>query len=74
MKRHGATVVGSNVRDLVFRSIYSCRDADLQLRALGYGGIDSFTDAEIELAAKFPEATLTRAWNYWCSRLQSTEL
>lgn len=74
MKRHGATVVGSNVRDLVFRCIYSCRDADLQLRSLTYGDIDSFTDAEIELAAKFPEATLTRAWNYWCSRLQSTEL
>jgi hypothetical protein len=46
----------------------------LQLRALTYGDIDSFTDAEIELAAKFPEATLTRAWNYWCSRLQTTEL
>jgi HCOMODA/2-hydroxy-3-carboxy-muconic semialdehyde decarboxylase len=73
MKRHGATVVGADLRELVFRCIYSCRDADLQLRGLAYGAIDVLTDAEIELAAKFPEATLTRAWNYWCSRLQSKE-
>ena len=39
MKRHGATVVGSSMRELVFRSIYSCRDAELQLRALTYGEI-----------------------------------
>lgn len=71
MKRHGATVVGSSLRELAFRSIYSCRDAELQLRALQYGPIDAFTDAEIDLAAKFPEATLSRAWNYWCARLPS---
>lgn len=69
MKRHGATVVGASLRELVFRSIYSCRDADLQLRASNYGAIDCFTDDEIALAAKFPEATLSRAWDYWCARL-----
>ncbi len=71
MKRHGATVVGSSLRELAFRSIYSCRDAELQLRARSYGPIDSFTDDEIDLAGKFPEATLSRAWNYWCARLPS---
>lgn len=71
MKRHGATVVASSLRELAFRSIYCCRDAELQLRALQYGPIDAFTDAEIDLAAKFPEATLSRAWNYWCARLPS---
>lgn len=70
MKRHGATVVASDLRELAFRSIYSCRDAELQLRALTYGKIDVFTDAEIDLAGRFPEATLSRAWNYWCSRLE----
>lgn len=70
MKRHGATVVGRDVRELVFRSIYSARDAELQLRARSYGDIDVFTEEEIDLAAKYPEATLTRAWDYWASRLQ----
>lgn len=69
MKRHGATVVGTSLRELAFRSIYGCRDAELQLRARQYGSIDVFTDAEIDLAAQFPEATLARAWNYWCARL-----
>jgi HCOMODA/2-hydroxy-3-carboxy-muconic semialdehyde decarboxylase len=71
MKRHGATVVASDLRELAFRTIYSCRDADLQLRALTYGAIDSFTDAEIDLAGEFPEASLSRAWNYWYARLEA---
>jgi ribulose-5-phosphate 4-epimerase/fuculose-1-phosphate aldolase len=74
MRRHGSTVVGRNLKELVFRSIYSCRDAELQLRALSYGEIDSFTDEEIELASKYSETTLVRAWNYWCSRLEAPRL
>jgi hypothetical protein len=64
-------VVGANLRELVFRSIYSVRDAELQLRALSYGPIDGFTDEEIDLAGRFPEATLARAWTYWHMRLRS---
>jgi HCOMODA/2-hydroxy-3-carboxy-muconic semialdehyde decarboxylase len=71
MKRHGATVVASSVRELAFRSIYSCRDAELQLRSLQHGPIDVFTDEEIALAGKFPKATLARAWDYWRARLRS---
>jgi HCOMODA/2-hydroxy-3-carboxy-muconic semialdehyde decarboxylase len=69
MKRHGATVVAGSMRELVFRSIYSCRDAELQLRALSFGEISVCTDEEIGLAEKFPGATLVRAWDYWRSRL-----
>jgi len=69
MKRHGATVIGSNLRDLVFRSIYSCRNAELQLRGLAHGEISVLTDDEITLAGQFREATLNRAWDYWLSRL-----
>jgi HCOMODA/2-hydroxy-3-carboxy-muconic semialdehyde decarboxylase len=71
MKRHGATVVASSLRELTFRSVYGCRDADLQLRAAQYGPIDVFTDPEIELAGNFPEATLERAWAYWRARLRA---
>jgi ribulose-5-phosphate 4-epimerase/fuculose-1-phosphate aldolase len=69
MKRHGATVVGKDLRELAFRTIYGCRDAELQLRALAHGAIDVFTPDEIALAGKFPEATLSRAWSLWTSRL-----
>lgn len=70
MKRHGATVVGASLQELVFRCIYSCRDAELQLKALQYGEVDAFTDEEIALASRFPDATLNRAWGYWQARLR----
>jgi ribulose-5-phosphate 4-epimerase/fuculose-1-phosphate aldolase len=73
MKRHGATVVGRNLREVVFRSIYGCRDAQLQGAAHLHGEIDTFTDDEIELAGQFPESTLTRAWQYWKARLPLPE-
>ena len=31
---------------------------------------ERFTAHFADLAAKYPEATLTRAWDYWASRLQ----
>ena len=71
MKRHGATVVASDLRELAFRSIYSCRDAELQLRAMDFGKVDTFNEAEIELAERFPEPTLSRAWNHWLARLET---
>src|SRR6516165_12121255 len=33
MRHHGATVVGANLRQLVFRSIYACRNAEYQMAA-----------------------------------------
>ncbi len=69
MKRHGATVVGSSLRELAFRSVYSCRDADLQLRAHAYGPVDALSEAEVDLASKFPESTIARGWALWCARL-----
>ena len=69
MKRHGTTVVGTSLRELVFRAIYACRDAQLQADALRHGPVDYFTAAEIAMAGRFPEATLARAWDLWCARL-----
>ena len=34
MNRHGVTVAGTSVRDCVFRSVYSARNAEYQVRAL----------------------------------------
>ncbi len=39
MKGHGATVVGSNVQELVFRAIYSCRNAEFQFLASMLGKV-----------------------------------
>ena len=34
MKRHGVTVAGTSVRDCVFRSVFSARNAEYQVRAM----------------------------------------
>jgi ribulose-5-phosphate 4-epimerase/fuculose-1-phosphate aldolase len=72
MKRHGATVVGADIRELTFRSIYSVRNAEAQARAMSCGEVDAFTDGEIELAGRFADTTLTRAWGLWCARVSAS--
>ncbi len=37
MKRHGATVAGTSVKDCVFRCVFSARNAEYQVRALTIG-------------------------------------
>ena len=71
MRRHGATVVGRNVRELVARSIYMCVNADYQMRAQLLGGLGPLTRGEVKLAGALflqPNVT-TRTWEYWSMRL-----
>jgi HCOMODA/2-hydroxy-3-carboxy-muconic semialdehyde decarboxylase len=71
MWRHGVTVAGRNIRDTVFRSIYSARNADYQMQARAAGTIQPLTPGEIELCAKIATSTtgLERTWEHWVSRL-----
>ena len=72
MNRHGATVVGANVRELVFRAIYSCRNAEFQLAAQAIGNIQPLSPGEIERASALnaqPNVT-SRTWEYWVMRLK----
>ena len=68
MRRHGVTAVGANVKDCVFRCIYSTRNAEYQSQALAVGSaIASLSRGECDLAAKINTSTTgrTRAWEYW---------
>lgn len=72
MNRHGVTVAGTSVRDCVFRSIYSARNAEFQVRALSIGdNIASLSPGETELAGGISAKTtgLTRSWEYWAMRV-----
>src|SRR5262249_33996981 len=51
MRRHGATAVGTDLRQLISRTIYTCRNAELQSLALAHGRVGALTTAEIEKAA-----------------------
>ena len=73
MKRHGATVVGASLRELVSRSIYLCWNADYQLRASLIGTPPSLHPGEIRLAGAINVKTTaaTRTWEYWSLRLKA---
>ena len=71
MKRHGVTVVGTSVRDCVFRSIFSCRNAEYQVRAMTIGAIGPLSPGETALAGQITAKTtgLARSWEYWSMRV-----
>ena len=73
MRRHGATVVGGNVRELVFRSIAMCQNAEYQMRALALGSFGALTPGETRLAAaiNLSSVPLSRAWDYWTARAEN---
>jgi HCOMODA/2-hydroxy-3-carboxy-muconic semialdehyde decarboxylase len=75
LRRHGATLAGRSLRECVFRSIYSCRNAELQSRAMGIGSISTLSAGEAKLCSEhsLTPRTLGRAWEYWTYRLRKME-
>jgi ribulose-5-phosphate 4-epimerase/fuculose-1-phosphate aldolase len=72
MRRHGATVAGISIRDTVFRSIYSCRNAEFQTQARALGGISPLSAGEIQKARghNLQPGPVNRAWEYWTVRIE----
>ena len=48
MNRHGVTVVGADIRELVSRSIFMCQNAVYQLQAHMLGKVDKLTPGEVK--------------------------
>jgi len=73
MNRHGATVVGGGLRELVSRSIFMCQNAEYQLRALALGAPERLHSGEIKLAGALSllPTVVTRTWEYWSMRLEA---
>jgi ribulose-5-phosphate 4-epimerase/fuculose-1-phosphate aldolase len=72
MRRHGATVAGGSLRELVFRTIYGCRNAEYQTQAKLVGRIGMLTPGEVDMAGTLHRQpnTVARAWEYWLTRLE----
>jgi HCOMODA/2-hydroxy-3-carboxy-muconic semialdehyde decarboxylase len=75
MRRHGATVVGRNLRELVFATIYSARNAEYQLGAQVLGNVSPLSAGETEMAGAIHRniGPLTRAYEVWQRRLAEKE-
>jgi HCOMODA/2-hydroxy-3-carboxy-muconic semialdehyde decarboxylase len=75
MRRHGATVVGGELRQLVFRTIYSAKNAEHQMAAYMLGHVSPLTDGEADMAGQLNLAPgpLARAYEFWVRRLAERE-
>jgi ribulose-5-phosphate 4-epimerase/fuculose-1-phosphate aldolase len=73
MRRHGATVVGGTLKELVSRSIFLCQNAEYQMRAYMLGAPAPLRPGEVKLAGGINVApsVVARTWEYWCMRLQA---
>jgi hypothetical protein len=71
MRRHGATAVGGNLRELVFRTIYGVRNAEYQTQAKQIGKVSQLSPGEAAMAGALQRQpnTISRAWEYWLMRL-----
>jgi ribulose-5-phosphate 4-epimerase/fuculose-1-phosphate aldolase len=71
MNRHGATVVGASIKELVSRSIFMCQNADYHLRTLTLGTPTPLHPGETRLAGSISlmPSVISRTWEYWSMRL-----
>jgi ribulose-5-phosphate 4-epimerase/fuculose-1-phosphate aldolase len=66
MRGHGAVVVGGNLPEAVFRSVYTEVNARLQAQALALGGPINYLDTEEAKKAQASIAgTIPRPWELW---------
>jgi HCOMODA/2-hydroxy-3-carboxy-muconic semialdehyde decarboxylase len=75
MRRHGASVAGKTLEELTFRTIYTARNAALQIQAHGLGHVSPLNTEETALAGEYNlrPGPVARAWEYWSVRLDKAE-
>lgn len=65
MRGHGATIVGTDVRQAVFRAVYTAANASLQAEALRLGEVTYLSEREAANSAASNAGQVERAWNLW---------
>jgi ribulose-5-phosphate 4-epimerase/fuculose-1-phosphate aldolase len=75
MRHHGATLAGKTLRELVFRTIYSNANAEIQLRSLAVGGTGALSAGERQRSEprQLQPRPMARAWEYWTARLRKAD-
>lgn len=69
LRGHGVVVAGQGVRELVFRSIFMCQDAAIQLAAQVLGGVKTLSSGEHALAGRLRQNGIDRCWEHWNAQL-----
>lgn len=74
MARHGVVNVGSSVRQVVFRAIYTEQNAAAQTAGIQIGKIKYLSPGEIRTAGSLVGAQIDRGWEHWSERLRQAGL
>lgn len=65
MRGHGSTVIGSTIRQAVFRAVYADVNARFQITAASLGEVEYLTMGEARACKATVEAQVERPWNLW---------
>ena len=71
MRGHGSTVVGENLREAVFRAVYTEMNARLQAEALRLGPVTYLTEGEAAATTASTRGQINRAWELWAQQAAS---
>jgi len=71
MRGHGVTAVGRDLRQVVFRAVYTEWNAAIQAQAMALGRPIYMTKEEASAAAAANDSQITRAWDYWAVQAES---
>jgi ribulose-5-phosphate 4-epimerase/fuculose-1-phosphate aldolase len=71
MRGHGATVVGTSIQEVVFRSVYATTNAQMQPVAMQLGSPRFLSSEEAALADELHGKVLFRPWDFWKSKLKA---
>jgi len=65
MRGHGSVAVGSSIKQVVYRAIYTESNARLQAMSMPLGEISYLTDGEARATAEMNDQHLDRPWQMW---------
>ena len=76
MRRHGATVAGTGLRELTFRTVFCSDNCKLLSQAMAMGHVDSLSPGEAALtsAHQLRPPSTNRAWDYWVRQVEKAGL
>jgi hypothetical protein len=76
MRRHGATVAGTGLRELVFRCVFGSDNCKLLAQAMAMGHVDSLSPGEVALTSAHQQRppSTNRAWDYWVRQVEKAGL
>jgi len=65
MRGHGSVAVGTSIKQVVYRAIYTELNAKLQLESMKIGSIEFLSEGEAQATAAMADIHLERPWALW---------